>query len=450
LSSLELSGGIAAPSRQLWLRVTAVCWFLVLLDGLDLFVYGASLPGVLKDKSFGLTPAMAGDIGSFNTFGMLLGALAAGVITDRLGRRKIILAGVAVFTLSAAACGMTPDVTAFGIARFTAGVGLGVLLPTTIAMVMEFAPPARKNIAVTFLMTAHQAGGAIAGAVAMNVVESLGWRSVYWFGAAPIIIAVPAILFLLPESLTYLQAAGRTEEARAIVARYGVSLAAYAPERGADKRRGKVSELFTPALRTTTLLFWAASFGGLLLVYGVNTWLPQMMRSHGYNLGSAISFLLVINLGGIVGMLVAGRLADRFGPRRVTVIWFLVTCLGIGLLVMHMPLWVTYVDVFLTGGFLFSAQTLIYASVGTYYLPSVRATSLGWVSGMGRFGAVFGPWLGGVLVAHQISNLGFGVFAAAALMSAVLVALVRAKPVGAIASASVEPSDTPATAAQPT
>lgn len=430
MSSLESGGVSAAPSRRLWLQVTAVCWFLVLLDGLDLFVYGATLPGVFKDKAFGLSPAVAGDIGSFNTFGMLLGALAAGVITDRIGRRKIILGGVLVFTLSAAVCGMAPDVSTFGAARFTAGIGLGVLLPTAISMVMEYAPAARKNIAVTFLMTAHQAGGAIAGAVAMNIVESLGWRSVYWFGAAPVVIAVPAIMFLLPESLTYLLASGRTERAQQVADRFGVSLAAYAPERDAQQRRGKVSELFTPALRSVTLLFWIASFGGLLLVYGVNTWLPTMMRAHGYNLGSAISFLLVINLGGIVGMLVAGRLADRFGPRRVTVIWFAATMIGIGLLAVHMPLWLTYVDVFLTGGFLFSAQTLIYASVGTYYLPSIRATSLGWVSGIGRFGAVFGPWLGGVLVAHELSNWGFTVFAVAALISAVMVALVRARPVG--------------------
>jgi AAHS family benzoate transporter-like MFS transporter len=87
--------------------------------------------------------------------------------------------------------------------------------------------------------------------------------------------------------------------------------------------------------------------------------------------------------------------------------------------------------VFLTGAFLFSAQELIYAAQGTYYLPSTRATALGWVSGMGRFGAVFGPWLGGVLVGHQLSGWGFGVFALAALLSAVLVALVRAKPAAA-------------------
>lgn len=428
LSSTEPNGRAASAGGRLSIRVTTLCWFLVLLDGLDLFVYGATLPGVLKDESFGLTPAIAGDIGSLNTFGMLLGALGSGLITDRVGRRKIIAAGVLIFTVAAAVCGAAPNVEIFGAARFFAGIGLGGLLPTAIALVMEYAPAHRKNLSVTVLMTAHQAGGAIAGAVAMTIVESLGWRSVYWFGAAPVVIALPAILFLLPESLTYLLASGKQQKAEAIANRFGVSLAAFAPEAGSQQRRAKVTALFTPALRGTTALFWIASFGGLLLVYGVNTWLPTMMRGHGYNLGSAISFLLVINIGGIVGMLVAGRLADLFGPRRVTVIWFAITCVGIGLLAVHMPLVVTYVNVFLTGGFLFSAQTLIYASVGTYYPPSIRATALGWVAGIGRTGAVFGPWLGGILVSHQVSDWGFAVFALAALIAAVMVGLVRARP----------------------
>ncbi|UJW29693.1 hypothetical protein L3Q67_31255 [Saccharothrix sp. AJ9571] len=128
----------------------------------------------------------------------------------------------------------------------------------------------------------------------------------------------------------------------------------------------------------TTLLFWVASFAGLLLVHGVNTWLPTMMRASGYNLGSAISFLLVINLGGIAGMLVAGRLADRFG-------WFTLTGLGVGLLAIPMPLPVTYVVVFLTGSWLFSAKPLVYAAVGGHYPAKSRATALGWVAGIGRF-----------------------------------------------------------------
>lgn len=409
---------------RLSVRVTALCWVLVLLDGLDLFVYGATLPGVLADEGFGLTAVTGGTIGSLTTFGMLLGALGSGIVTDRIGRRKIILTGVVVFSLASAVCAVAPSVEVFGAARFVAGVGLGGLLPSAIAMVMEYAPPWRRNLSVTIVMTAHQAGGAIAGALAMSVVESLGWRSVYWLGALPLLVVLPVVHLMLPESLTYLLARGERARAQAIADRHRVALEPFEPER-TEQRPGSLRALFTSSVALTTILFWIASFGGLLLVYGVNTWLPTMMRGNGYQLGSAVSFLLVINVGGIAGMLVAGRLADRFGARPVAILWFALTAAGVGLLAIRMPLPLTYVVVFLTGGWLFSAQTLIYSSVGAHYPAGVRATALGWVSGIGRFGAVFGPWLGGVLVASRLSGLGFAVFAVAGLLSAAMVALVR-------------------------
>lgn len=419
-----LGGERLGSVDRLSLRVIALCWFVVLLDGLDLFVYGGILPGLLADKGFGLTAAAGGEIGSLTTFGMLLGALASGLLTDRIGRRRIIISGVALFSLASAACAMAPTVSAFGAARFVAGLGLGGLLPTAITMVMEYASPGRKSFSVGLLMTAHQAGGALAGALAMGVVESLGWRSVFWLGTLPLVVAVPLLWAMLPESITFLLATGRTDRAAEIARRHEVPVEAFTPERTEGEKVG-LRGIFTPSVRLTTLLFWIGSFAGLLLVYGVSTWLPTMMRVAGYNLGSAISFLIVINVGGIVGLLVAGRLADRFGTRPVTVTWFLLTAIGIGLLVLRMPLAVTYLVVFLTGGWLFSAQTLIYAAVGSHYPVSSRATALGWVAGLGRLGAVFGPWIGGVLVAAGVSSWGFGVFAAAALVGALTVGLVR-------------------------
>ncbi|RKN44726.1 MFS transporter [Streptomyces hoynatensis] len=427
MSSDTPRGPAADPVRRLAFRVTALCWFVVLLDGLDLFVYGATLPGLLDDKSLALDPSDGGDIGSLTTLGMLLGALGSGLITDRTGRRKIVLSGVVIFSLGSAACAMAQTVAQFGAARLVAGVGLGGLLPTAIALVMEYAPPGRRHLAVTLVMTAHQAGGAVAGALAMSVVDALGWRSVYWLGALPLLLAVPVIALMLPESVTYLLARGRTAEAQALAGRHGVPLGHFTPEPDAG-RGGSLRALFTPAVRTTTLLFWIASFAGLLLVYGMSTWLPTMMRDNGYHLGSSISFVLVINIGGIVGMLVAGRLADGFGSRPVAIAWFALTAGGVGLLAVHMPLGLTYALVFVTGGWLFSAQTLIYSSTGSYYPQEDRATALGWVSGMGRFGAVFGPWLGGVLVDADMSTWGFGVFAAAGLLGAVMIAFVPRLP----------------------
>jgi AAHS family benzoate transporter-like MFS transporter len=141
------------------------------------------------------------------------------------------------------------------------------------------------------------------------------------------------------------------------------------------------------------------------------------MRSEGYNLGSALAFLLVINGGGIVGMFIAGRIADRFGPVRVATIWFALTAASVYSLGAHLPLAATYVLVFAAGVFLFSAQTMVYAAVAHVYPTSGRATAIGWTTGIGRFGAVFGPWMGGQLFAAGNQGWGFGIFALSAVVA---------------------------------
>ena len=131
--------------------------------------------------------------------------------------------------------------------------------------------------------------------------------------------------------------------------------------------------------------------------------------------------MVVFNLGGIVGMLVAGRAADRFGAPRIAAIWFALTAAGVFLLSVHLSTAVTMIVVFLTGVFLNSAQTMIYATVSIRSRADNRATAVGWTSGMGRFGAVFGPWLGGQLLASGNGDRGFTAFAVAGLSSMVFI-----------------------------
>ncbi|RSN66925.1 MFS transporter, partial [Streptomyces sp. WAC 05379] len=185
------------------------------------------------------------------------------------------------------------------------------------------------------------------------------------------------------------------DKADAVADRFGLPrpTEVAAPAAGAAGRLAAVRELFRPESRWATPLLWLASFCGLLLVYGISTWLPQMMRASGYGLNSSVSFLMVINAGGIVGLLIAGRVADRFGAVRVSAIWFLLTAAGALLLKTHLPLGVTYLVVAVTGVWLFSAQVMVYAATNTVYRDSERAAGLGWVTGVGRTGAVVGPWL---------------------------------------------------------
>ncbi len=179
-----------------------------------------------------------------------------------------------------------------------------------------------------------------------------------------------------------------------------------------------------------TLAFSVASFMGLLLVYGLNQWLPTIMRDAGYALGAALAFLLVLNLGAVIGLLVAGPVADRYGSKVVCAGWFAFAAVFLFLLSVQMPLFLTYLAVIVTGVFVFSAQVLLYAYVSKHYPTSGRGTALGWAAGIGRLGAICGPLLGGLLVGAGLAvPWGFYAFALVGLLGAVFISLVPRSPV---------------------
>ncbi|MFD3496937.1 MFS transporter [Streptomyces sp. NPDC058676] len=421
---------LSARGSRLALLVVGLCWLAVLFDGLDMFIYGSVLPHLLETKTFGLTPDQAGDLGSYATFGMLVGALTAGTIADRIGRKKLMVSCVVLFSLASGVCALADSVAVFGLGRTLAGVGLGGLLPTAISMVSDYAPRGRGALVIGLLMTAHHAGGILSAYVAKWLVDPVGWRAAFWVCVLPLLFA-PVLARFLPESLSFLVAKGRGEEARELAARYDVELpAAKSGKPATADRWTNLVNLFRGGEWAQTLLYWSASFGGLLLVYGVATWLPTLMRAEGYELGSALSFVVVFNLGGIVGMLVAGRAADRFGAPRISAIWFALTAAGVFLLSVHMPMSLTMIVVFFTGVFLNSAQTMIYATVSIRSHADNRATAVGWTSGMGRFGAVFGPWLGGQLLAAGNGDWGFTAFALAGLSSMVFIGIAAVRSAG--------------------
>lgn len=414
-----------AGRRSLLPVVMLVGWVAVFFDGLDTFVYGTALPGMLKDAEFALDPGFAGSIGSLSTFGMLLGALSAGTITGWVGRRWVVVACCSIFSLASGWCALAPDPAAFGAARFVAGLGLGGLLPIMLSLVSEFASGSRRNLSIGILMTGHHMGGIAASTVGLVLLEDSGWRSLFWVGVVPLVVAVPLAFWLMPESPAFLVSRGKLEKARDVAWRAGfervpgedgVFGAAARPAAG-NGRWSALSDLFSQGRWALTLLFWVASFGGLLLVYGVSTWLPSLMENEGYNVSSSLMFQLVINIGGIAGMLIAGTTSDRLGPVRVSTTWFLATAGAIWALSIYLPIGITYAVVFLAGVFLFSGQTMVYAAVAHVFPTSSQATAISWTTGIGRFGAVFGPWLGGQLLAAGMGGWGFAAFSLSAVVS---------------------------------
>src|SRR6478752_2509341 len=238
-------------------------------------------------------------------------------------------------------------------------------------------------------------------------------------GALPALVLVPLMIKYLPESTAFLQsrADGVTPSAR--------KAAAVKPKAA----KNPVGMLFQHGLARSTVAFWVTSFMGLLLVYGLNTWLPQIMREAGYELGAALALLLVLNIGAVLGLLVAGQVADKIGNRRAAIGWFTVAALFLALLSIKLPGFGVYLSVLLTGMFVFSAQVLVYAYVAHVYPAAARGTALGAAAGVGRLGAITGPLITGVLLTAGLAYpWGFYLFAAVAALGAVGILLVDRDP----------------------
>ncbi|UQS23788.1 aromatic acid/H+ symport family MFS transporter [Amycolatopsis thermalba] len=431
----------ATKRRRTVSWVVALSAIALVFDGYDLVVYGTVLPTLLADPSqLGhISAGQAGALGSYALVGVLVGALAAGALGDWIGRRKIMLINLAWFSIGMGLTALTQNVTAFGFGRFFTGIGVGALVATVGALVAEFAPAGRRNRLNAIVYSGVPAGGVLASLLAIVLADDVGWRGLFWVGALPIVLVLPLAIVKLPESAKWLAARGRDAEARAVSERTGVPLV---PEPPVTDRVG-FPALATRALAWPTALLGLMSFAGLLLTYGLNTWLPKIMSDNGYGTSYSLTFLLILNLGAIIGGLLASLWADRAGAKRVVVTTFVLAAITLALLPLDLPLVALLLAVAVAGVGTIGTQVLIYGLVSNYYPTRARAAGVAWCAGFGRLGGIVGPVVGGLLVGAGLGGTtAFFIFAGVALAAALVTALVpRADHAGVpVAAVAPEPA----------
>jgi AAHS family benzoate transporter-like MFS transporter len=383
--------------------VIGLCFAVIVFDGYDLIVYGATVPALLAYEPWGLTPTAAGAIGSYALVGMLIGALLAGALTDVVGRRKVLVAGVTWFSVAMAGCALAPNPEVFGLFRLLGGLGLGGVMPTAIALTAENSRPHRRSLNNAIMFSGYAVGGILAALLGLAVLPSLGFRAMYWIGVLPLVTVVPLVLLLLPESTTFLAVREK-------------------------RRRTGLAVLFTRQHAGPAVLFAITSFFGLLLVYGLNTWLPQIMKTAGYPLSSSLLFLVMMNVGAVAGSLVAAPIGDRIGMRPVTLTAFVAAAVSIYLLHTPMAAPLMYLLVAVAGFGTIGCQILVNAYVAMHFPDEVRATALGWTLGIGRLGAIVGPTFGGILLSSELDVAwNFYAFAIPAAIGALVVLLLPAR-----------------------
>ncbi|WP_367850106.1 MFS transporter [Rhodoferax sp. WC2427] len=419
-------------------HLRTVTWIVVLatvglvFDGYDLVVYGTVVSTFLRDASHigVVTPSVAGALGSYALVGVLVGALLAGSVGDTVGRRKVMLCAYAWFSIGMGLTAMTTSATVFGLLRFATGLGVGALVATTGALIAEYAPKGKKNLFIAIVYSGVPLGSLLAAGLAMVLLPLIGWRGMFWLGALPLVTLLPLAYFKMPESVAWLVSRGRLEEARAISVRTGVDLPADEPvavllDRPAAQEKAGFAGLFGSRYLFPTLILGLMSATGLLLVYSLNTWLPELMLRAGFNAKGSLSFLLVLNGGAVIGALLGSKVADRFGPKLVVAACFAIGAAAIALLTLDLPLAVRLAAIAVVGMGTSGTQTLIYGFVANYYRTHVRGAGVAWCAGFGRLGGVGGPLLGGFLIAGGFElNAIFYVLAALAIVGTVLTLVV--------------------------
>lgn len=435
------SQGVARSRSEL--LVLGLCFAVIVFDGYDLIVYGAAVPALLQYEPWGLTPTEAGVIGSYALVGMLIGALVAGALTDVVGRRKVLLVSVSWFSIAMACCALAPTSELFGLFRLLGGLGLGGVMPTAIALTAEYSAAHRRSTNNALMFSGYPVGGILAAVLALAIMPDFGFRAMFWIGALPLVTVVPLLWRFLPESVSYLVAKGRLEEAEKVAAGLGMRLSDVPESPSKRAAKSSIAALFSRRHLVPAALFALTSFFGLLLVYGLNTWLPQIMKSAGYPLSSSLLFLVVMNVGAAVGSILVAPIGDRFGMKPVTIFAFLAAAVSIFLLSTPSAAPVMYALVAVAGFGTIGTQILVNAYVAMHFPPEVRATALGWTLGIGRLGAIVGPTFGGVLLASGLgTEWNFYAFAIPAAIGALIVVALP----GRARSVSISPESVTASA----
>ena len=407
-------------------KVLFWCTLIIVFDGYDLVIYGVVLP-ILMDQ-WDLNPYVAGLLGSSALFGMMFGAMGFGMLSDRLGRKKVIITCVVLFSVTTVINGFATTPWQFGILRFIAGLGIGGVMPNVVSLMSEYSPARRRSTLVALMFSGYAVGGMMSAGLGIWIVPNYGWEIMFYLAAVPMLM-LPFMLKFLPESVAFLMAQKREGEARDI-------LTQVAPLKHINEQdvlgvppttdsKAPVLELFRDGRAMSTLMFWVAFFCCLLMVYALGSWLPKLMSNAGYALSSSLMFLMVLNVGAIIGAVGGGWLADRLSLRSVLVSFFILGSGSLVLLGYESPMWFLYTLVGIAGATTIGSQILLYAYVAQYYPTSIRSTGLGWASGIGRNGAIVGPLLGGALLAmalpHQMNFLALAVPGAIATVAIALV-----------------------------
>lgn len=386
--------------------VVAICVAVLVLDGFDSGMIAYVAPALAAQLH--LSAAAIGPLFVAGLAGLTIGAFLCVSIADRIGRRKVLVATVALFGGFTLISAGVRDFHALVALRFLVGLGLGGAGPTAMALIAEMCPRGRRSTQLAYLGCGVPLGGIVAGAVAGKVIPAWGWETMFLIGGALPVLLLFVITAWVPESIRFMVGSNANQE------RIRKVLARIAPE--ADLRAARfvaahdevhrvaALDLFRAGMGRSTMLLWLASFCSMIIVSFVTNWLPMLLHSGQHTMSQTSLLLSLYLFGSPCGSLLVGRLMDRFNRYTCLVVSALVAAVGLIVVgnVVDQLVPAACVIVFV-GAACGACVTGVSILASFIYATSARATGIGWAVGWGRFGSVFGSMSGSFLLATGLA-----------------------------------------------
>jgi len=400
-------GELLGNSRigPLQIQVFILSMICLIMDGFDVQAMGYVAPAVVTE--FGVPRSLLGPVFSAANFGVLIGSLVFSVVADKIGRRPVLIGATLFFSAMAIVTAFAQSVDQLLWMRFIAGIGMGCIIPNATALVGEFSPKQSRVTLMMCITVGFTAGAAIGGFVIAWMMPLYGWRSVFIFGGVvPLVIAL-LMIWGMPESLQFLSVSGRNREElarwlRKLDPTIRVDAATRFVTNEVKQAGAPFVHLFRDGRTISTILLWVVNFMNLLVLYSLSNWLPIVVTGMGYETQTAVLVSTVLQVGGTIGTFGLAWLIARAGFVPMLAATFALATVSIALIGQPgISLAMLTVIVFVAGWGVIGGQPGVNALSATYYPTSLRTTGVGWGLGVGRIGAIVGPYIGGVLLGRE-------------------------------------------------
>lgn len=388
--------------------VFVLCGLCLIMDGFDLQAIGFVAPALVRDWK--IPSASMGPVFSAALIGVLIGSLLFSMLADRIGRRPVLIGVTLYFSVLTFLTARAASVNELLALRFLGGIGLGGIMPNAMALVGEYSPSRVRVASMMVVSNGFTIGAAFGGPMAAWLIPHYGWRGVFYFGAITPFVIVALMIFFLPESLQYLALRGHNP-AKLIrwmkhvdpgtVIGPGVEFVI-----AESKKKGvPIVHLFHDGRALGTALLWIVNFMNLLNLYLLSNWLPTVVRDSGYSNTIAVNSGSIFQLGGVVGTLVLGVFVRKLGFSPVLTGCFALACLSIAAIGQpYLTLVLLFAFIFVAGFGIPGSQAGLNAFSATYYPTDLRATGVGAGLGIGRIGAIVGPYVVGLMLGRHWAN----------------------------------------------